>query len=345
MIKMRLYSALLILVLLLFTSCDDGDIIVTTFEFEDDTFNMCSDGRSKVLYHINNENVFETLTVQMENSAFSDVDNKLLKDLTSFSLPLSSNNPPPIRITLSGDNQVIYRTYDGSIPTTGYFCRNIPPASPKVLQEYRSVGGEIIITTNLIYGNVEDHDGDGIPSNLEGMASSQDTDADGVPDYLDKDDDGDNVATSFEINDSVEIDDPTVNDYPDTDGDGIPNYLDPDDDQDGVPTRVEVTEANQDPRQNINEGGVLFLYLDRFTSNPYSGEITYSVTNNISLRYTSVIEARNLKLQNQGGDGEEISFVTKILGVYNSSFATPITPDDGEGETPDEEETEETEEG
>lgn len=342
MIKMRLYSALLILVLF-FTSCDDGDIIVTTFEFEEDVFQLCNSGQSKVLYHINNEDVFETLTVQISNQALSNDNNRLLKDLTSFSLPLSSNNPPPLRIALSGDNLVIYRTYDGTIPSD-YFCRAIPPASPKVLQEYRSVGGEIIITTNLIYGNLNDHDGDGVPSNLEGMETSQDTDGDGIPDYLDKDDDGDNVATSSEINDSVEIDDPTVNEYPDTDGDGIPNYLDLDDDQDGVPTRLEVTETNQDPRQNINDGGVLFLYLDRFTSNPYAGEITFTIPNNVSLKYTSVIEAHNLKLQNQGGDGEEISFVSKILGVYNSSFTTPITPNDGEEETPDEEETEETEE-
>ncbi|UJH91479.1 hypothetical protein LZ575_01575 [Antarcticibacterium sp. 1MA-6-2] len=337
---MRIYSALLLMAIF-FTSCDDGDIIVTTFEFEEDAFTICGDGNSKVLYHINNEDVFETLSVQITNGALSNEDDKLIKALTSLSLPLDPGVLPPIRIVLTGNNQVIYRTYDGTIPARDYFCRDIPPASPKVLQEYRSVGGEIVITTNITYGNITDHDEDGIPSNLEGMDSLQDTDGDGIPDFLDKDDDGDNVATSFEIRDSIEADDPTVNDYPDTDGDGIPNYLDTDDDQDGVPTRREVTEANQDPRQNNNEGGVLYLYLDRFSSNSYSGEIDFKVSNDISIRYTSFIEARNLKLQKQDGDGEEISFVSKILGVYNSSGTTPIDVDNSEEENPDEEETEE----
>src|SRR5690606_3331288 len=157
----------------------------------------------------------------------------------------------------------------------------------------------------------------------EGMATLQDTDGDGIPDYLDVDDDGDNVPTATEIRVAVG-DNPTEDGYPDTDGDGVPNHLDDDDDGDGVPTRREVTEDNQDPDNNINEGGNLKKYLDRFTKEEYTGEITFTIENVIPVTYNSTVEVRNLKLRNQGGDGEEISFTEKVLGTYSQSTRNEI---------------------
>ncbi|HSI69295.1 MAG TPA: hypothetical protein VK941_03615 [Gillisia sp.] len=340
---MRVYPALFLL-LFLFASCDDGDIIITTFDFDEDTFGMCSNERTKVLYHINNTNVHETLTIQINNTDFSTESNKLVSGLRELRLPLENNQVAPIRIALSGENEVIYRTYDGQIPND-YFCRDVPPSSPRVVQEYRSVGGEIIITTSIDYNrtnNQPDHDGDGIPSSEEGMATLQDTDGDGIPDFLDIDDDGDNVPTSIER--SLPIgDDPTADGYPDTDGDGIPNYLDPDDDGDGVPTRLEITEEEHNPHLVFNEAGNTRRYLDRFTVERFTGEVT-SIENKIPVTYTSVVEVRNLKLRNQGGDGEEISFTEKTLGIFSQSAQSSIPVVPVGTEEPDEEEEEEEEE-
>lgn len=331
---MRLYSTLLMLVLTLLTSCDDGDIVITTFDFEEEAFDgMCSSQRNKVLYHINNGDVFETLTIQLSNNAFSTEEGRLIREAQNLSLPLNNNTIETIRIPLTGNNEIIYRTYDATVPND-YFCRDIPPSTPRVLQEYRSVGGEIVITTSFQY-NTQDHDGDGIPSVEEGMATLQDTDGDGIPDYLDADDDGDNVPTSIER--QIRVDNPTEDGYPDSDEDGIPNYLDPDDDNDGIPTRREITAEQQDPTRVINDGGELPRYLDRFTSIRYDGPIEFSVTNNISVSYSSNIEARNLKLRNQGGDSEEISFTEKGFGIFRTgAVSTPISTN-GNGEVdPDE---------
>ena len=74
---------------------------------------------------------------------------------------------------------------------------------------------------------LEDPDGDGLLTNVEcpnGTASCPDTDQDGLPDYLDPDDDGDGVPTADEVGRG------------DTDGDGAPDYLDIDDDGDGLAT-------------------------------------------------------------------------------------------------------------
>ena len=74
---------------------------------------------------------------------------------------------------------------------------------------------------------------------------AQDTDGGGSADYLDPDDDGDGIDTIWE-------DIALPNNYPqdgnpmddDTDLDGIPNYLDPDDDNDGTPTVDEHPDDN-----------------------------------------------------------------------------------------------------
>lgn len=64
----------------------------------------------------------------------------------------------------------------------------------------------------------EDSDADGIPDEVEGF---DDTDEDGVVNYLDLDSDGDMIPDSSEGTG-------------DSDGDGIPNYLDDNSDGDGI---------------------------------------------------------------------------------------------------------------
>ena len=321
---MRIYFPL-ILILIFFTSCDDGEIIVTTFDFEEDTFEMCSNGRSKLLYHINSEIVNESLTIQVSGNNFSADDQLLINAPTSFTLPLADNVLPSFPVILNTTNVIVYRTYDAPVPTTGYFCSNIPPSTPNVIQEYRSVGGELVFRTNVLYNQtnqVLDHDGDGIPSVEEGMDILLDTDGDRIPDYLDLDDDGDNVRTTAER--AAATGDPTVGIYLDTDEDGVPNYLDQDDDQDGIPTLLEVTEAKQDPRENFNAANTLRRYLDQFTTERYAGELTFAIENVIPVRYVTTVTARNLMLKNVSGDGEEISFVTKELGSFVPGTAASL---------------------
>jgi hypothetical protein len=289
--------------LVFFTSCDDGDIIVTTFDFENQELSNCGIGTNKVLFNINNENIFETISFTLSSGQLSDLENVL-----------ATNTSQNITIELTGSNEIIYRTYDGEVPAN-YFCGVIPPSSPRVKEEFKSIGGTAVIST--IVRDETDHDKDGIPSVDEGMNEpngGRDTDGDGIPDYLDIDDDGDNVKTSVEIANAG--DDPTAGGYRDTDRDGIPNYLDPDDDGDGVPTKFEVTADNQDPASNFAEGG-LPRYLDLFSTERFD-EVDFVIENKIQVRYRSSIDIQNLKLKNQGGDGEEISFTTYNLGFFNS---------------------------
>lgn len=113
----------------------------------------------------------------------------------------------------------------------GYFAS--PPPGSGILRY------QPIIFSVQLYRSVEaDHDLDGIPSYLEdfngngrvndradGDDLGDDLDRNGIPNYLDRDDDGDGVLTRDEITDEQGN---IIFPYPDADGDEIPDYLDPD---------------------------------------------------------------------------------------------------------------------
>ncbi|TVZ28169.1 hypothetical protein JM83_3276 [Gillisia sp. Hel_I_86] len=304
---MRNYFYLLFL-LLGFTSCDDGDIIINNFDFEDDTLSSCDKiGRPKVFFNINSDDIFESISLVSSNTAIS--------DLASI---LTTKTETDISFNLDSNNKINYRVYDGSI-TTDYFCNSLPPSSPKVIQEFVSVGGTVKISTTRIYLDSTDSDGDGIKDVDE---FDGDTDGDGIDDKYDIDDDGDNVLTSREIENPNE-DFVNEDGYRDTDQDDIPNYLDDDDDNDTVKTKFEVSEEFQDPTvlENANAEG-LANYLNPTVTSSFL-EVTFVKENKFNVKYTSIIKIENLQLQNQDGTGEVISFESYRLGEYNST-STPL---------------------
>ena len=292
---MRKLLSLSFAALLLF-SCNDGDIIVTDFNFDDPQLSWCGDNQSQVLYKINNSGVNEAIAFRFDLTTAN----------PQFFLPEEGQITIPLNATT---NQVVYRVFDGEVDRN-YFCNEIPPVSPQVVREFKSTtGGEVLITSTI--ANATDHDGDGVPSSSEGMASGLDTDGDGIPDYLDIDDDGDNILTRVER--AVEADN-SVNTYPDSDNDGIPDYLDPDDDNDGVPTRNEDWNLNLNPADDQTDG--LPHYLNPEITDSF--EIEGVRENRISRSFRYLVTINNLTLVNQGGDGEQIRLQDYELGVITS---------------------------
>ena len=301
----------------LLNSCSDGDIIVTDFNFEDPELDWCGDTESQVLYKINNDGVNEAIALRFD----------LKTPTPRFFLPEEGRK----EISLNGTtNQVIYRVFDGEVDGS-YFCNEIPPVSPQVIREYKSTtGGEVVITSTL--ANVTDHDGDGVPSASEGIESELDTDGDGIFNYLDIDDDGDNILSRVER--EVEAEN-SVNSYPDSDNDGIPDYLDADDDNDDVPTRNEDWNLNGNPVDDQNEEGLAHYLNPEITD---SFEVEEVIPNIISRSFRYLVTINNLTLVNQGGDGEQIRLQDYELGIITSPSETyTIEPTDGE-DTGEEEE-------
>ena len=309
----------LLFIFTLFYACDDGEIIVTDFNFENPQLQRCGDDEAHVLFKINNSGVHEAIAFRF--------------NFQTPEIGFFATEEGQLTIPINATNQIVYRVFDDQV-TNAYFCNEIPPVTPRVTREYRSTtGGEVIITSTL--ATATDHDGDGIPSIEEGMNENRDTDGDGIPDYLDIDDDGDNVLTRIER--EVEAEN-TVNGYPDSDGDGIPDYLDPDDDNDGTPTRNEDWNKNLNPADDRNNDR-LPHYLNPEISDFI--EVTGSQPNTISRSFRYLVTVRNLTLVNQGGDGEEIRLQNYELGVLNSpSQNIVIDPSEEDGDEEDEDEDE-----
>lgn len=211
---------LLVCLMLCLQSCDDGDIVVSNFEFDDATLESCNDF----------EFVFFKIQPDSNESialAFSTTEDFF-------------NETGQIQINLSGNDQVAYRRFNSEV-TSDYFCNPIPPTSPIPSEELVSTTGLITITTTAI-----EEDQDGIESSIEDPTGVLDTDGDGLIDIIDDDDDGDNVPTILEG--IIFNDDGTINIElsRDTDDDGVLDYLDDDDDGDGILTR------NEDANNNLN---------------------------------------------------------------------------------------------
>jgi len=81
-----------------------------------------------------------------------------------------------------------------------------------------------------------DSDNDGIPDNVEAQVSGVDTDGDGIDDIYDVDVTGGTDADGDGVDDAIEATG-TI----DSDGDGTPDALDLDSDNDGIPDTVEGT--------------------------------------------------------------------------------------------------------
>jgi hypothetical protein len=114
------------------------------------------------------------------------------------------------------------------------------------LQDQILICGDVDGSIQLEIDNLDcaDSDGDGVADvfedfNGDGDIENDDTDGDGVANYLDNDDDGDGVLTQFEAKD--EDGNPA-----DTDGDGDVDYLDDNDDGDALLTINENADPNGD---------------------------------------------------------------------------------------------------
>lgn len=236
-----------IIPVLLFISCSDGDFSIEALDFGDSEIKLCNNFTplGEYIFYQLSEDKKKALIINIKSTTTN-----ITESIGTAEYGLNTNNT------------ILYRIFDGD--ASGYFCNEVQPTSPKVVEEWIATSGTIEIATVL----TED-DNDGVPAEEEGYnpndpASSQDTDGDGLPDYKDIDDDGDNVPTSAE---GYNAEDPAAS--RDTDGDEIPDYLDDDDDGDGIDTRLEDVNQNSNPADDIDDDYELPNYREPAISVEY----------------------------------------------------------------------------
>ncbi len=151
-------------------------------------------------------------------------------------LQAQTNPIPTIMFTNTSNPQTIYTMVNGMVKSV-------------VLS---LVDCAVDFDTDTVATNLEDANND---TNL----ANDDTDMDGLPNYLDNDDDGDMILTNMEY---VFTNKNATSVLIDTDNDGKPNYLDNDDDGDGVLTFMEDYNGNGNPADDDTNNNGIADYLD-----------------------------------------------------------------------------------
>ncbi len=236
------FFLVIILSLVFVSSCNDGDVITVEFDFGE-TFVSCTGIKNSVFYKTKKD-PSESLSMLIEDLSIEQLLNFKGADTT---------------ITKTGTFN--YRTYSNTTLPSNLFCNDIPSSDIKITNDSESTAIATFTTT------LTEDDNDGVPAELEDvngdgvLTIDDDTDKDGIPNYLDVDDDGDNVLTEDENPDPNG--DGILDDAQDTDGDGTPDYLDPDDDGDGVLTRDEENDTqNANPKDDVTNVDVGPDYLN-----------------------------------------------------------------------------------
>jgi len=276
----------------IFSACNDGDIIVTEFDFEMTNLSNCGAPGGYTFFNINNSSAAESISL----------------NLTTTDILFLESSVQEFQLN-SSSNIVNYRKYNDDV-SSNYFCSNIPPISPVVTLEFLGESGTAELTTI-----VSKLDNDGLE---EDITSDLDTDNDNLLNYFDEDDDGDNVITIIEL--GLDYVNGVTENPQDTDGDGIYDYLDIDDDNDGVLTRYEDANGDLDPTNDETQEGDGPDYLNGSISNTNTIDQyrlhSYSFISDISLVLIDLVLISN---------DEEIIQETLNMGSQNNVINTTVT--------------------
>lgn len=113
-------------------SCNDGNIDISSFEFEDEV-TICG-SETYTLYRLSTDGQREALIVTLNELQIRKDEDIVL----------------PVSVTIDGQYTVTYRLFDDQL-TDDYFCAAVPPIEPNVLKDWRGVSGAIIVENQPIY--------------------------------------------------------------------------------------------------------------------------------------------------------------------------------------------------
>lgn len=232
-----------------------------------------------------------------------------------------------------------------AIVTPFNYLNNTNPQEIFVLVE--NINTDCSVETSFMISTDElapDADGDGIANededlNNNGDLNDDDTDGDGIPNYLDSDDDGDTVETIDETTGIGAGVSPGYV-YIDTDGDNIENYLDNDDDGDGTLTIDEDYNNNGNPIDDDTNANSIPDFLDeevflsvnsfafenlRIYPNPTSEKFTVQSSKLVSETAISVYDIQGKLLLSEKMLPQNGSFTIDVSSFENGVYFVKIS--------------------
>ena len=110
-------------------SCDDGDLQIETVDFDAAAIEFCeteTDIDSSVFFKLNQD---EALILELQSGVLR---NEASEGTITSAVPNQS--------------QITYRIFSDNV-SKGYFCDEIPPTEPTVIEEIQAEGGNVFVTT------------------------------------------------------------------------------------------------------------------------------------------------------------------------------------------------------
>ena len=150
LLQMKRYFGLLCCLVIL-NACDDGDMVFESFNFNDARSADC--GLNSAINTVFKINDNEALILKIDaGQTFLDQNgNPYTLPYFPFRNKITAEGDPKI-YTIGPNNRVIYRVFNGAV-SNDYFCSQIPPVSPSVIDESATSGtggGTIEINTRII---------------------------------------------------------------------------------------------------------------------------------------------------------------------------------------------------
>jgi hypothetical protein len=176
---------------------------------------------------------------------------------------------------------------------------------------YANVNGEVKSVVLRVIDCNSDYDLDSVDTanedlNADTNLANDDTDLDGIPNFIDNDDDGDLIITNVEYVFTRSAGE--ISAILDTDGDTIPNYLDNDDDGDGLLTVNEDYNNNNNPADDDTNGNAIPDYLE---NSVFLGVGNFDIQNEVTIYPNPASSVLNI--DNRSSEG------ISAIAVYNLS--------------------------
>lgn len=121
------------LALFLIFSCDDGDLQIETIDFSNASVETCSEvtTETKVFFKINTE---EALVLTLQSGLIENEE---------------TPENEPRTATIGSSTTLVYRVFNNTV-TKDYFCDDIPPVNPVVVEEVSAKDGIVNVYTEAV---------------------------------------------------------------------------------------------------------------------------------------------------------------------------------------------------